>query len=457
MSDHHPVQLSPVALFRYQVVAAVETLVLAGVALAWAIAEAASQAFLDPCGRPRRVSQRTIYRWLRAYRECGLAGLEVRQRRRLSADRPSEVLSQELIAFLRQHKSDDPDLSIPHLLELATAEGLLRSTADVDRVTVWRALRRMGLLTCRRRQADADMRRFGFPHRMLMVLADGKRFRAGVKRLRRVALTFIDDATRFGLGGVVGTSESVELFLPALFDVVLHHGLMVTLFVDRGPGFIGNDTLRVAAQLPCNLIHGTANYPEGHGKVEKFHQLLISRVLRGLDSNPEVDADCGALTLRLTHWLREVYNHRPHEALGGDSPAQRWAADERSLKLPDSREILEQRFTLSISRRVTSDNTISYKAVAYEMPRGYRGRRVTLSRHLLESDALSFIHHGRRLRLAPVDRTANAYDRRRGRRKRKAKNNAPTPPATTAAQRAFDDDFGPIVDPDGGYPQEDEE
>ena len=69
-----------------------------------------------------------------------------------------------------------------------------------------------------------------------------------------------------------------------------------------------------------------AAYPEGHGKIEKFHQLLIDRVLRGLDGNPEVDAEPQALTLRLSPWLREIYNHRPHEALGGDSPAQRFDA-----------------------------------------------------------------------------------------------------------------------------------
>ncbi len=58
------------------------------------------------------------------------------------------------------------------------------------------------------------------------------------------------------------------------------------------------------------------------------------------------------------------------------------------------------------------DNVIPYKGVAYEVPRGYAGQRLTITRHLLEDDALSVVHHGRRLRLHPVDLTANAYDRR---------------------------------------------
>ena len=43
------------------------------------------------------------------------------------------------------------------------------------------------------------------------MLADGKHFRAGAARLRRVAL-FFDDATRYGLQVLVGTAESSELF-----------------------------------------------------------------------------------------------------------------------------------------------------------------------------------------------------------------------------------------------------
>jgi len=42
-------------------------------------------------------------------------------------------------------------------------------------------------------------------------------------------------------------------------------------------------------------------------------------VLRHLAGSPEVDPDCGALELRLRHWLREIYNHTPHQGLGGDT------------------------------------------------------------------------------------------------------------------------------------------
>ncbi len=39
----------------------------------------------------------------------------------------------------------------------------------------------------------------------------------------------------------VGPSECTELFLKALHQVITHFGVMISLFVDNGPGFISNN------------------------------------------------------------------------------------------------------------------------------------------------------------------------------------------------------------------------
>src|SRR5687767_5440156 len=106
---------------------------------------------------------------------------------------------------------------------------------------------------------------------MLIVLADGQHFRVGLHRLRRVALHFLDDATRYGLAAVVGTSETTELFLHGLHTTISRWDRMKALYLDRGPGFISQDTHQIVARLDIKLIHGTAHYPEEHAKAERFH------------------------------------------------------------------------------------------------------------------------------------------------------------------------------------------
>lgn len=293
------------------------------------------------------------------------------------------------------------------------------------------------------------MRRFSYPNRMLMMLADGKYFRAGVKRLKRVALNFLDDATRFGLAVIVGTSETTQLFLQGLHRTILKYGLSSAMFLDRGPGFKSDDTFAVVARLGIRLIQGTADYPEGHGKIEKFNQTESQQIIRSFDSNPEVDPDPSALTLRLSHWMHQVYNHTPHEALGGQTPAQRFHQDSRRLHFPEDRAWLDDRFLISFERRVSKDNVVPFDGMFYEVPRGYAGHRIRFWCHLLEG-SVSMIHQSERLFIHPVDVKANAYSKRA--RKSKSPPKA-TRPVRTAAMLRFQSDFAPIVGPDGGYPK----
>jgi putative transposase len=362
-----------------------------------------------------------------------------------------------LLSFLRQQKVADERASIPELIRRARELGVIGTHERVDRTSVWRACNRIGLpVTRQKRQAQKDVRSFAYPNRMLMVLCDGKHFRAGAGRLKRVALAFLDDATRFALDAFVDTSENTLLFLSGLREVITRFGLMSALFMDRGPGFRSDDTHAACARLGIAYIHGTAAYPEGHGKIEKFNQTWDSQLLRGFDGHPEIDPDPGALRARLRHFLHEVYNKTPHEGLDGDTPEQRWSADPRSLRFPRDRAWLDSRFVTTFSRTVTSHNLIPYEGVDYELPRGHAGTVISVERSLLDG-TLRILHDGRMVEIKPVDRVANAYARRA---KASASDNADTSPAPlvhTAATLAYQRDFAPMVGPDGGYSQGDDE
>lgn len=298
---------------------------------------------------------------------------------------------------------------------------------------------------------EGDTRRWAYPHRMMMILADGKQFRAGAARLRRVALFFLDDATRYGLDVVVGTEECARLFLRGFYSVIRRVGLMLAIFLDGGAGFIADDTFAVCQNLDLALIHGTARYPQGHGKIERFNQTAVSQVLRGLVGAANVDPDCSALELRLRHFLLERYNRQPHEALGGLTPQQRWDADTRALDFPKDDHALRSKFVVQETRKVSADHIISYESVDYEVPRGHASTTIIVHRQVLEDGPhLLVLHDGRLVRIHPVDLAQNAISRR-------ARPTAPPPDddegaPKTAAQLSFEHDFGPITDTDGGFP-----
>lgn len=442
------------ALLRHHVVSEVRARVLAGLSVSRAVAEVVKLPHVDQHGRPWTLSPRSVRRWVEAYAEESLAALEDKPRPRLGHSR---VLSPDLLSFLRGQKDADEKASIPELIRRAREMGVIGADERVDRTSVWRACNRIGLpVTRQKRQAQKDVRSFAYPNRMLMVLCDGKRFRAGAGRLKRVALAFLDDATRFGLDAFVDTSENTLLFLSGLREVITRFGLMSALFMDRGPGFRSDDTHAACARLGIAYIHGTAAYPEGHGKIEKFNQTWEAQLLRSFDGHPEIDPDPGALRARLRHFLHQVYNKTPHEGLDGDTPEQRWSADPRSLSFPQDRAWLDSRFVATFSRTVTSHNLIPYEGVDYELPRGHAGSVISVERGLLDG-TLRILHDGRMVEIKPVDRVANAYARRATASVPDHADASPAPLVHTAATLAYQRDFAPMVGPDGGYSQGDDE
>ena len=436
-----PLRPDPESLFRYSLVSQVLNHEHRGLTRPQAIEAVAAQRHIDLDGKARTVSTRTLYRWLSAFEEGGPDALAP-----LPRQGGPRVLSPDLLDFFHDQKQADPLTSVPELIRRAGATGRIAPHQTLERTTVWRALKRLGVPTHRVRSPKVrDCRRFAYPHRLDMVLCDGKHFRAGVGRLKRVALLFLDDATRFALAGVVGTSENAGLFLRGLYRCILHYGLMIRLFVDNGSGFIALDALAVARQLGVQLIHGSAGYPEGHGKIERFNRTLLEQLLRLLPGNPEIDPQLQALELRLRHYL-ERYNHTPHEALDGATPWARFHQDPQPLRLHEHTEQLRQAFVVHESRRVSQDHIVQVQGCAHETPLGLSGQEVELYRHLLEG-TVSVLYEGRLVRLAPVDVHANAQARRAAGRE------APPTPALppSAAQIAFDQAYRPVVDAEGGF------
>lgn len=439
--------MSPEALFRFRIVNAVDALQMLGHGKTAAVRRVASQAHAQPDGPPRQVSESTIWRWLRAYRDTGLSGLEPAGRAPLVGSR---VLSDAFEDFLISERARDRDASVPELIRRARHLGILHPDEVVDRTTVWRTMGRLGLKTRRRKTAkDDDTRRWSYPERMQLVMLDFKHFRAGARRLKRCAVYGIDDATRRVLGAWVTTSENAVTVLHILAWVLRRYGRFDRVYCDRGPGFRANDVEAALADLDIPLLLGRAAYPQGRGKIEKFNQAVSDRLLKGLQ-RPEVDPDCSALTLRCRHDAFEIYNHLPHESLDKDTPEARWSASSRDLR-PVADDRLVEAFTIREKRSVSNDHIVQFFGKDWEVPRGHTGEEIDVHRRLLEDDALYVAHLGDLVRIHPVDLAHNATSRRSHGGESEPED-VTAPVAKTSSMIAFENELPPMTGPDGGYP-----
>lgn len=437
--------LEKTSVERFAAISLLRTKVQMGMSLAAAISEVTKAPFYRLDGQELRLSRRTLYRWWSAYQAKNILGITPKCRPRATL---SKVLPVAFIDFLVTEKKIDPDASLPEIIRRAEVDGIV-AAGGVSRVSVWRQARRLNLpIFAEKSATHDDQRRFEHPFRMRMMLCDGKHFKAGATGRKRVVFCYLDDATRRVLGAVVGAYEDRTLFLRGLMKIIRRFGMMDAIYVDRGAGFKANDSILVCSRLGIGHVLGRARYPEGHGKIERFNQTCMNDLLRGLSADPAIDPDFIHLEARIEHYLLTMYNPRPHEGLKGLSPNARWEIDERELSPPQDMRKVEDHFIVTEQRHVAKDNVVMLDGHAYEMPLGYRGRRVQVFRHFLE-DRFTVLHEEKHVSLSRVDLHANAKDKRI----KQAAHAEPVPAGKirTAAMRAYDRDFATVLSPDGDF------
>jgi putative transposase len=302
------------------------------------------------------ISRKTGYKWLAQYDAAGARGLGDRSRRPHHSPHATErELVEALMALRRRH----PRWGAKKLLALAA-----RRDPDAEwpsRSTVCTLLRQHGLVRSRRRRARS-------PHAPASPLTpisavnevwttDFKgEFRTG-DGVYCYPLTLRDGFSRYVLrcdGLLSRTLAATEQRFARAFA---EYGLPTRIRSDNGlpfasPGVGGLSTLSVwwirLGIVPERIAPG---HPEQNGSHEQFHRVLKAETARPPAPN------CPAQQQRFRRFIREYNEVRPHEALGNESPATRYAPSPR----PFPRRLPPLEYPGHMEpRRVSSCGTVSW-------------------------------------------------------------------------------------------------
>jgi transposase InsO family protein len=270
------------------------------------------------------ISRKTGYKWLKRYRqEGGLVALQERSRRPLNSPRRTVGSLEERILELRA-----PDgWGARKIACLLWREGWKVSVATVHRV-----LLRRGQVH-RLDQHPSAPNRFerSQPNELFQVDFKGPMGRNGV---RDEPLSVLDDHSRYGVGLYAMRDHSCQRVQDCFIDVFERCGKPQQMLLDHGTPWWNNQNgwglSRLAVFLieqDIDLIFGRIAHPQTQGKVERFHRTLARSMIRqGLPTLWEQWQG------RYDSFL-ERYNHiRPHEALGMQTPAQRYRRSERAYQ-----------------------------------------------------------------------------------------------------------------------------
>lgn len=166
-------------------------------------------------------------------------------------------------------------------------------------------------------------------------------------------LTILDDHSRYSLGVFACRNQkrvTVQNHFRHVFD---RYGLPRAIYVDNGNPWGTKDQgfghTRFTAWLlrhDIAVIHGRPYYPQGRGKLERFHRTLKLEVLQGRQFSSHKETQVAFDT-----W-RSVYNQeRPHESLDLGVPSSRYRASDRSFQEATEAYEYSDRFVVRRTQR----------------------------------------------------------------------------------------------------------
>jgi len=316
------------------------------------------------------ISRDKGYKWLRRYDPSDPRSLADRSRRPQTS--PGQTAAATEAEVLRLRAASNNAWGGRKIAHVMRREGRQEVPAAS---TITEILRRHGKLEAPARSHPGPFQRFerSAPNELWQMDFKGH---FPLLRGRCHPLTALDDHSRYALGLEACDNEQDGTVRSALTAVFRRYGLPFEMLMDNGSPW-GDDGDQPYTRftvwlmrLGIRVTHGRPRHPQTQGKDERFHRTLKAEVLNGRSFRDR--AECQRAFDR---W-RPVYNHhRPHEALGLETPASRYRVSPRAF--PETLPAIEYGPD-DIVRKVDQKGCISYRNRTWRIGKAFRGQPVAL-------------------------------------------------------------------------------
>lgn len=371
MNDNYKAQ--EMALARFAAIAPLVTRPLSSEETAVLRQSILAATHLFPGERPRRITERTLRRWVAAYkgalRQGTIAALNAlypaaRSDRGVPRVFDPQVI-EDAIALRKELATRSTEALLGHLEGAPKAATL---AYHLRRRGATRALLKAQTRAYPRYEAPAPnvtwqsdvMDGFYLPDP-----TDPTKFREAH------LMGFLDDHSRLIAHGEWYFKESLPCLLDCLKKAVLRRGVSATLYWDNGPIYKSRQVKLIAARLGCRIVFSTAYSPEGKGKIERFWKTTAEGFLEeakhaGFKTLDEINQAFWA-------WI-EQYHQRKHRSTGM-SPINRWEMAKEAIRYPHPADVHDI-FLWEDTRQVKKTGTLSLAGNEYQVSETLIGTKV---------------------------------------------------------------------------------
>lgn len=273
------------------------------------------------------ISRKTAYKWLR----CHERGEPLANKSRRPKSSPGRTASdtEALVLLARETHPAWGGRKIRAWLHNRQGYPLAELPAAS---TITEILRRNGRLDGPRAGQPRDWQRFENPAPNGLWQMDFKGHVGMACGRRCHPLTVLDDHSRYAVGLVACTDETLETVQTTLTRIFTRYGLPARMLMDNGSPWGdegGQPHTRLTVWLMrqgIRVTHGRPYHPQTQGKDERFHRTLKAEVLSRVTLIDTDDAQ-----RRFDDWRAEYNHERPHEALGLKPPVSRYRPSPRDF------------------------------------------------------------------------------------------------------------------------------
>ena len=343
------------------------------------------------------ISERTLRRWVASYKKDGFDGLIPQERRDKGV---SKSISPETLALAEQIRKELPRRSAGLICDLLEREG-----HKVARSTLERQLRQKGLsgrqLAKEANAGGTTSRRFVRVGRNTLWQSDLKYGpflfdpNSPKKKYRTYLLAIIDDATRLVVHAEFYPDQKLPILEDGLRKAILRHGSPRNLYIDNGKIFTSTWLQMACVRLNIRHLRTKPYNCEGKGKIERFNG-TVENFLAELSLQKA--QTLGELNHFFKAWLSEGYNHKPHSALNGKSPAEVYASDSAPLRF-HSMEALTDAFLHEAQRKVDKTGCLTLSGKLFDSGVEWARKKVTVRFDPFNLEEVQLWHEGKQKKI----------------------------------------------------------
>lgn len=341
------------------------------------------------------ISQRTLYRYEKAFREKGFEGLKPS----LGERTPSKKLPEnyeELVNEAIQLKREVPKRSVEQIITILELEGrvlpgvLARSTLQRYLYNAGFGVQQMKMYRDARKSSS---KRFCKPHRMMLIQGDikyGPELPIGKNgaKVKTYLSSAIDDHSRFLLASRFYDNQEETIVEDTFRTAITRFGKFDACYFDNGSQYIARQLKLSLAKLGISVHHAPVQSGKSKGKIEKFHQ-VVDTFLREFALEPVRTLE--TLNRKWTVFVEAHYLKHPHEGIAeyyeslnvpvpdnGITPEQEFNRDSRALTYLDVGVVAEA-FLHHEKRKVDKGACISFWGRKYETKSALIGSTVEIA------------------------------------------------------------------------------